>query len=305
MPISHQKTEILARNKVLWQNNMLPGGGVDWVIVGFSAPVSVEKKAEAEIDIDKDFEHVKAPGDLITTTIPMNLKDVVRKNVISLIVEGGSKRLAAEAFKIQEAAATKFVTNEIEVLKKANFEYEVVEMSAGSLNKSYLGFEEAIIESANGAKQMLLKHSRNGSFKDSSLTAAEILQSSNRSSQATSEKHPSLSITSQMESGGPGLRTHNVPESIDKPQRLAPIRPCNKHLPCITLPNSPPSEKQHPAEILKSWSSSNADTMNDYTHTTKARLATSVSPMTKRFPTTRPKTSASVASRMIKRDLGL
>ncbi|KAA8576010.1 hypothetical protein MFRU_033g00250 [Monilinia fructicola] len=303
IPVYQQKTETVVRNKVLWQKNILPGGSVDWVIVGFGAPKSVKKKVDAEVDTSKDFEDKKAPGEVVTTAIPSSLEDTVRKNEMGFIIQQDSKESAVEAFKVQEAVTTKFVTNEIHILKKAKFENEVVEMSFGSPN--YLDSREAMIGLADGAKQMLLKGSRNRSVNDSSLTAEEILQSSKGLSQAISATHTSWSVKSEMESGGPGLGTHNVRGSKAKSSSLTPMSPRSNHQPCIALPNSSPSGKQHPAEILKSWSSINTNTSNNYTHNTKGRLTTSVSPTTKRSPVMRPKTSASVASRMIKRGLGL
>ncbi|APA07306.1 predicted protein [Sclerotinia sclerotiorum 1980 UF-70] len=87
VPIHQRNTETMIRNKIMWEKNILPKGRIDWVIVGFNAPASVEKKAEAQIDFEKTVEKdSKDSEDNITATIPLELEPTIKENALRLVI---------------------------------------------------------------------------------------------------------------------------------------------------------------------------------------------------------------------------
>ncbi|QSZ31078.1 hypothetical protein DSL72_000639 [Monilinia vaccinii-corymbosi] len=267
VPVFRQQADTMVRDDVLWQKNILPEGVVDWVIVGFSALVLVEKEIKAEADIGEDFEKSTA-GDIATAVVPIAMENMVMEDKLGLIVGEGSGKSAAKAFNKQGAFRTKLDTKETAVLeKKANFEDEEVGMSSGVPNE---GSEEVITELENGAKPVPLKGLRDRSANQISLTPSEVFKASKWLIQAT-PKIPRRSLQSRN-----------------------------------TSPKLPPTkQQQHPAEVLKSWGRSDTATSNNKTQKSKARLTTLITPTTRQPLATRPKTSVSVASRMITHALGL
>ncbi|KAI9645344.1 hypothetical protein NHQ30_006080 [Ciborinia camelliae] len=313
-PSPPQKTETTVRNKVMWQKNILPGGRVDWVIVGFSAPVSVDKTVKAVIGISEISEKKNEGSQVITATVPFTLEDAVKKDVLDLIVGEESKEVVAKAVEEQEAIIRKIGTKEISVDKKeARLEHEGAAMSSEETHKSYESIGEAMVVLAKGAKPKPLKELRERSVGEIPLTAAEIFKPSKWLSQANPAASCNLPIAAES-SEGPVLRRQSNQDSRTTSPKPTSKRARSSPQSRSTSPKSPPSKKPHPAEVIKSFCHSKNTNLNyskprhspfSNTQSSQTRLTSSDSPKINGTLATRPKKSACVASRMIIHALGL
>ncbi|KAJ8058564.1 hypothetical protein OCU04_012742 [Sclerotinia nivalis] len=322
MPISQQKTEITIRNKVMWQKNILPGGRIDWVIVGFDAPASVEKKVGAQIDVGETLgkENVD-PEDNITATIPLELELTAKKNALRLIIGESSGKLVAEAVKKQEAITTKFVTKEIAVLEKAILGNESGATYSGESHGKYRRAEEVTVGLGREAKPIPLKYSRDRKVSEVPPTVGGIFKPSKwlrRITPVTSHNLPigaeRKSRDDERKSRDLHLRTQSNQKSKTTSRSPTAKRPLSNPQSCNASPISPPAKKLHPAEVLRSFQGSTNSSPNNFTpmycptfntQSSKARLTTSIYPRINQSLTIRPKKTVSVASRMITHALGI
>ncbi|CAD6447785.1 f4a52bc2-fc7f-42ca-8b90-6700e610b5c1 [Sclerotinia trifoliorum] len=322
MPIPRQKTETMIRNKVIWQKNIRPGGRIDWIIVGFNASTSVEKKVEAQIDWGKTIEKdSKNSEDKITATIPLELEPTVKENALRLVIGESLRKLVVEAVEEEEAITTKYFMDEIAVLEEGAMlgNKSGAKYSVGSHGK-YRSAGEVTVSLCREANQTPLKYSRDGKVGEVLYTVGGVFKPSKWLRQITPVTSSNLPIRAERKSRDAErkgrdlyLRTRSNQESKTTSSSPTPKRPLSKLHSCGASPKSPPVVKLHPAEVLRSYQGSTNSSSNNFTpnycptfntQSSKARLNTSICPRTNHSLTMRPEKSVIVASRMITHALG-
>ncbi|KAF7867167.1 hypothetical protein EAF04_005251 [Stromatinia cepivora] len=323
VPISQQKIEITIRNKVMWQKNILPGGCIDWVIVGFNAPASIEKKVEAQIDVGETLGNENEDSeDTITATIPLGVGLEVKKDVLRFVIGESSRELVAEAVEKQEAITKKLITKEIAVLeKKAILGNERGAIYCGESHEKYRSAEEVMVGLCREAKPISLKYSRDRKVSAVPLTVGGAFEPSKWLRRITPVTSSDLPIGAERKSRDAERKSRDLhlrTQSNQKPRTTtpspAPKRSLSNPQSRNASPTLPPAKKLHPAEALRSFQSSKNSIPTNFTpmycptfntQSSKARLTTSIYPRTNPTLTLRPKKTVSVASRMITHALGI
>ncbi|TGO46699.1 hypothetical protein BCON_0311g00030 [Botryotinia convoluta] len=303
---TQQRSEKTTRNKVMWQKNILPGGRVDWVIVGFSAS---EKKVDAQVDAREIFAgtNKKDSEDLIVAAVPIELPSTIENGVLDLLTEnGGSREMSKDKVEKTGAIAMKVAIKEVIILENKN-------KSGNSCEAIKSG--ERMTVSANERKSIPLEGRSDGKAPP---TTVGLFKPQSCTSSVAPRNLPSVSGREdrdlERESRDLRLRMQSNQEPRATRSTLSPKRRLSNPQSRTSSLTSTSARRSHPAEIIKSFRSGVSASSNSLravyspifnTQNSKARLTTSVLPRTNQSITRRPKTTITVASRMITHALGI
>ncbi|KAM0124499.1 hypothetical protein ACHAP3_010287 [Botrytis cinerea] len=317
--LNRQRPENITRNKVMWQKNILPGGRVDWVIVGFSAPVLIEKKIEAQVDARGIFaeRNQKDSGDLISAAVPIELASKVENGVPDLLTGNEySREMGEDTVEKTDAITMKIDTKEVITLDNENTSGQNCGYSeSGGTFENNEESEERMASSANGAKPMPLEGRCDGKAPP---RKKELFKSQSYTSSAAPHNLPSVSGRESRDIERDNRDLHLRTQSNQEPRAtwstLSPKRRLSNPQSRISSSASAPARRSHPAEIIRSFRSNVSTSSNNLgalyspvfnTQNSKARLTTLTLPRTNQSITRRPKTTITVASRMITHALGV
>lgn len=302
----------------MWQKNILPGGQADWVIVGFSAPVLIEKKVDAQVDAREIFaeRNEKDSGSLISAAVPIELASTIEKGVLNLLAGNEcSREMGGDAVEKTKATTMKVATKEVINLEKKNTSgHSCGSIQSGGTFESHESKERMTV-SASGGKSIPLEGRSDGKAPP---TTVELSKSPSYMSSAAPRNLPSASGREsrnlERKNRDLRLRMQSNQESRATWSTLSPKRRLGNPQSRTSSPTLTPARKPHPAEIIKSFRSSVSTSSNSLkavyspvfnTKNSKARLTTSILPRTNQSITKRPKTTITVASRMITHALGV
>ncbi|TGO40924.1 hypothetical protein BHYA_0029g00340 [Botrytis hyacinthi] len=318
-PPTRQRAENTTRNKVVWQKNILPGGRVDWVIVGFSAPVLIEKKVDVQVDPREIFEgrNKKNSEGVIVAAVPIELPSTVENGVPDLLTGNGGSRDMGKDQGEETGTITMMVTTEevITIEKNKTPGHSCEAIKSGKTYENHEEFRERMTVSENGGKPIPFEGRSHGGAPH---TTVELFKSKSYKSPVA---HRNMLSMSGRESGDferenrdLRLRMQSSQESRATWSNSSPKRRLSNYQSRVSSPTSTPARRPHPAEIMKSFRSSVSTSSNSLrtvyspifnTQNSKARLTTSILPRTSQPVTRRAKTTITVASRMITHALGV
>ncbi|KAF7937931.1 uncharacterized protein EAE97_007727 [Botrytis byssoidea] len=311
------RAENTTRNKVEWEKNILPGGRVDWVIVGFSAPVLIEKKVDAQVDAREIFEGRKKKNSqgVIVAAVPIELPSTIENDVLDLLIGSEDSRDLSKEGEETGAITTKATTGEVintEKNKTPGRSCEAIESRETS--ETHEESLERMTVSENGGKPIPFEGRNDGGAPH---TTVDLFNSQSYKSPVAHRNLPSVSRRSRdgkNDSSDSCLRLQSNQESRATRSTSSPKRQLSNYQSRVSSPKSTPGRRPHPAEIMKSFRSSVSTSSNSHrtvyspifnTQNSKARLTTSILPRTSQTVTRRPKTTVTVASRMITHALGV
>ncbi|KAF7960491.1 hypothetical protein EAE96_000171 [Botrytis aclada] len=315
---TRQRAENTTRNKVVWQKNILPGGRVDWVIVGFSAPVLTEKKVDTQVDVREISveENKKNSEGVIIAAVPIELPSTIENGVPDLLTgNGGSRKMGGDKVEKRGAITKKFVIKEVITPENKNTSGHSCEAPKPGESSDNHESEERMTFSANGCKPIPPEGRCDGRAPP---TAEEIFKPQSYTSLVMPRNLPILSGREsrdlERESRDSRLRMQSNQESRATQSILSPKRRLSSPQSRTPPLMSTSARRSHPAEIIKSFRSSVSASSNSVravytpifnTQNSKARLTTPTFPGTNQSITRRPKTTITVASRMITHALGV
>lgn len=302
----------------MWQKNILPGGRVDWVIVGFSAPVLTEEKVDAQVEsreISAGRKKKNSEG-VVVTTIPIELRSTNENGVPDLLAgNAGSREMGKDQGEGTEAITMKATTEEVIVLeKKKTPGHNCEAIKSGETSEDHEEYREKMTVSENGGKPIPFE-SRSGGR--APRATVELFKSQSYNSSVAHRNLPSMSRKSkddERDGRDSRLTMQSNQESKATWSTSSPKRRLSNSQSRFESPTSTPGRRPHPAEIIKSFGSSVSTSSNSpravyspifNTKNSKARLTTSILPRTSQPVTRRPKTTITVASRMISHALGV
>ncbi|TGO24263.1 hypothetical protein BPAE_0107g00100 [Botrytis paeoniae] len=316
---NRQRVENTTRNKVVWQKNILPGGQVDWVIVGFSAPVLIEKKVDAQVDAREIFagRNKKSSEGIIVAAVPIELPSTIENSVPDLLTgNGGSREMGKDQVEKMGAIAMKIAIKEVIILENKNkFGHNCEVMKSGETSENHEESEKRMTVSANGRKLIPLEGKNDSKAPPRTV---ELFKSRSYTSSVAPRNLPSVSGREdrdlERESRDLRLRMQSNQEPRATRSILNPKRRLSNPQSRTSSLTSTSARRPHPAEIIKSFRSGVSTSPNSLsavyspifnTQNSKARFTTSVLPRTNQSITRRPKTTIAVASRMITHALGI
>lgn len=303
----------------MWQKNILPGGRADWVIVGFSAPVLIEKKIEAQVDAREIFaeRNQKGSGDPISAAVPIELASKVENDVLDLLTGNEySREMGGETMEKTDAITMKVDTKEVITPDNKNTSGQNCGSpeSGGTFGNNEES-EERMTVSANGGKPIPLEGRGDGKAPPRKV---ELFKSQSYTSSAAPHNLSSVSGRESRDIERENRDLHLRMQSNQEPRAtwstLSPKRRLSNSQSRISSCASAPARRPHPAEIIKSFRSNVSTSSNNLgalyspvfnTQNSKARLTTLTLPRTNQSITRRPKTTITVASRMITHALGV
>ncbi|KAF5878847.1 uncharacterized protein Bfra_001018 [Botrytis fragariae] len=317
--LTRQRAENTTRNKVVWKKNILPGGRVDWVIVGFGAPLVIEKKVDAQVDAREILagRNKKDSAGLIVSAVPIELPRTIENGVLDLLTRnGGSREMGKDKVEKTGAITMKVAIREVIILENKNKSGHNCEvMKSGETSENHEESEKRMTVSANGRKSILLEGTSDGKAPP---TTIELFKPQNYTSSVAPLNLPSVSGREdrelERESRDLRLRMQSNQEPRATRSTLSPKRRLSNPQSRTSSLTSTSARRPHPAEIIKSFRSGVSVSSNSLrevyspifnTQNSKARLTTSVLPETNQSITRRPKTTITVASRMITHALGI
>lgn len=296
----------MIRNKVMWQKNIRPSGAVDWVIIGFNALTSVERKVGAKVDTSETFEKQDEVQRDVSSTGAHITKGVTTEKHVSCVITGeGSKKYDITTAE-EETTTAKSITKETAAFEKADLAHEVVESSSYEKHTSHEGSLKAIVfELLEESESMPLKDMRERSVKEAQLTAVETFKPSKWLSQTTPATSKYTLVTTAKNGGESCLKEEGNESQITIPPSSTPKRARSNSNSRNASPNSSPMKEAHPAEILKTWYRTIHTTSENKSDPKTTHNTSDCSKNISKSCATRPRSSASVASRMITHALGL
>ncbi|TGO86812.1 hypothetical protein BPOR_0274g00030 [Botrytis porri] len=316
---TRQRVENITRNKVMWQKNILPGGRVDWVIVGFSAPVLIEKKVDVQVGAREIFaeQNEKDSERLIVAAVPIELSSTIKNGELDLLTgKGDSREVGKDKAGKTGAIIMKVVTKEFITLENNNTSGHSCEaIKSRDTFGNHEESEEKMTLLEKGGKPEPFE----GRSDDKAPpTIGELFKPQNYTSSVASHSLPSVSGRRSRDLGrerrDSHLRMPSNQESRATRSTLSPKRRLSDPQSRASSITSTSARRPHPAEILKSFRSSVFTSSNSLgavyspifnTKNSKARLTTSVLPRDNQSIPRRPKTTITVASRMITHALGI
>ncbi|THV54116.1 hypothetical protein BGAL_0034g00370 [Botrytis galanthina] len=315
---TRQRVENTTRNKVVWQKNILPGGQVDWVIVGFSAPVLIEKKVDMQIDTREVFagRNKNNFGGVVVTTVPIELRSTNENGVPDLLAGNlGSREMGKDQGGETEAITMKVTTEEVIALeKKKTPGHNCEAIKSGETSEDHEESREKMTVSENGGKPIPFERRSDGRAPRATV---ELFKSRSYNRSVAHRNLPSMpreSKDDERDGSDSRLTMQSNQESKATWSTSSPKRRLSNSQSRVASPTSTPGRRPHPAEIIKSFRSSVSTSSNSLiavyspifnTQNSKARLTTSILPRTSQPVTRRPKTTITVASRMISHALGV
>ncbi|TGO45110.1 hypothetical protein BOTNAR_0699g00010 [Botryotinia narcissicola] len=315
---TRQRAENTTRNKVEWQKNIIHGGRVDWVIVGFSAPVLIEKEVDAQVDAREIFEGRKKNNSegVIVAAIPIELPSTIENDVRDLLTgNGGSRDLGKDEGEEKGAITTKATTEEvINIEKNKTLGHSCEAIDSRETSENHEESRERMTVSEIGGKPIPFE---GRSYGGAPHTTVDLFMSQSYKSLVVHRSLPSVSERSrdgEKNSRDSRLRMQSSQESRATWSTSSPKRQLSNFQSRVSSPTSTPGRRPHPAEIMKSFRSRVSTSSNSLrtvyspifnTQNSKARLTTSILPRTSQPVIRRPKTTITVASRMITHALGV